>query len=130
VAAGEEFARIEELFSAFGPVRVRRMFGGAGVYAAGVMFALVADGVVYLKADATTIPAFEREGAAAFSYATRDGPRRVMSYWRLPERLYDDPEALAAWAAEALAAARRYRDGGVAPRGARSAPRASRRRRR
>ena len=42
---------IRELFAGFGPVVVRRMFGGAGIYAEGTMFALVADGVIYLKAD-------------------------------------------------------------------------------
>jgi hypothetical protein len=42
---------IRELFSVFGPVEVRPMFGGAGIYAEGRMFALVSDGVIYLKAD-------------------------------------------------------------------------------
>ncbi|MGE3143980.1 MAG: TfoX/Sxy family protein [Pseudorhodoplanes sp.] len=44
---------IGEIFRAFGPVAVRRMFGGAGLYAQGRMFALVSDGVVYLKAGAS-----------------------------------------------------------------------------
>ena len=35
---------IAELFHAFGPVLVKRMFGGYGVYCGEVMFALVADG--------------------------------------------------------------------------------------
>ena len=98
---------IQELFSAFGPVSVRRMFGGAGIYAAGTMFALVARGVIYLKADEVNTPAFERENLAPFTYETKDGKRGVMSYRRMPDRLYDDPEELATWAREALAAAQR-----------------------
>ena len=98
---------IRELLSVFGPVAVRRMFGGAGIYAGGTMFALVADGVIYLKADAKNAPAFEREKLAPFTYATKDGKRGVMSYRRMPDRLYDDPEELATWARAALAAARR-----------------------
>jgi len=98
---------IRDLFSAFGPVVVRRMFGGAGIYADGAMFALVADGVVYLKADAHNAPAFELEKLPPFTYTTKNGKRGVMSYRRMPERLYDDPEELAAWARAALAAAQR-----------------------
>jgi DNA transformation protein and related proteins len=98
---------IRELFSVFGPVEVRRMFGGAGIYAEGRMFALVSDGVVYLKADERNAPAFERERLEHFTYATRAGRRGVMSYRRMPDRLYDDPDELAVWARDALAAARR-----------------------
>ena len=98
---------IRDLFFAFGPVTVRRMFGGAGIYADGMMFALVADGVIYLKADEQNVPAFERENLPPFTYATKDGKRGVMSYRRMPDRLYDDPEELATWARDALAAARR-----------------------
>jgi DNA transformation protein len=98
---------IRELFAAFGSVTVRRMFGGAGIYAQETMFALVHDGVIYLKADGHNAPAFEREDLPAFTYATKGGKRGVMSYRRMPDRLYDDPEELAAWARDALAAARR-----------------------
>ena len=98
---------IQELFSAFGVVAVRHMFGGAGIYADGTMFALVADGVIYLKADELSTPAFERENLSPFTYATKDGKRGVMSYRRMPERLYDDPDELATWARAALAAAQR-----------------------
>jgi len=98
---------IQELFSVFGVVAVRRMFGGAGIYADGTMFGLVADGVIYLKADERNAPAFERENLPPFTYATKDGKRGVMSYRRMPERLYDDPDELATWARDALAAAQR-----------------------
>ncbi len=96
---------IRELFSAYGPVVVRRLFGGAGVYADGVMFALVHGGVVYLKADAHNAPAFERERLGAFTYSRRGTRVALSSYRRMPDRLYDDPEELAAWARAALAAA-------------------------
>jgi DNA transformation protein len=98
---------IAELFSSFGPVTVRRMFSGAGVFADGLMIALVVQGVIFLKADAGTIPQFEREGLRPFSYKTKDGTRTLNSYWRIPERLYDEPDELAGWAREAMEAARR-----------------------
>jgi DNA transformation protein len=97
---------IRDLFAVFGTVVVKRMFGGAGIYAEEAMFALVHDGVIYLKVDGHNAPAFEREDLTPFIYSTRNGTRGVMSYRRMPDRLYDDPHELAAWAREALAAAR------------------------
>ena len=98
---------IHELFSAFGPVQVRRLFGGAGIYADDLMFALVHDGVIYLKVDAASLPAFEREQLEPFSYSRRGERASLTSYRRMPDRLYDDPEELVAWARAALAAAGR-----------------------
>jgi DNA transformation protein len=99
--------RITERFSGFGPVAVRRMFSGSGVFADGLMIALVVDGVIYLKVDDSLVPLFEREGQAPFSYKTRDGRRTLNPYWRMPERLYDEPDELADWARHSLQAARR-----------------------
>jgi DNA transformation protein and related proteins len=106
----DDAGHVQDLFASFGPVDVRRMFGGAGVFADGLMFALIVRGVIYLKADEGLVPAFEREGSQPFSYTSGKGKqtrRVVMSYWRLPERLYDEPEELAEWARDALAVARR-----------------------
>jgi DNA transformation protein and related proteins len=104
--ASETSEYIRELFAAFGPVAVKRMFGGAGIYTDGTMFAIAIDGVIYLKADEQTIPAFEREGLAPFTYSVKT-KRVALSYWRMPDRLYDDPEALAEWSRAAVAAALR-----------------------
>jgi len=98
---------IQELFAAFGRVHVRNMFGGAGIYADGVMFGLIVDDVIYLKTDAHTAARFEREGCAPFTYDTKRGERALKSYWRMPDRLYDEPDELADWAKAALDAARR-----------------------
>ncbi|HEY2134799.1 MAG TPA: TfoX/Sxy family protein [Xanthobacteraceae bacterium] len=98
---------IVDMFAPFGPVVVRRMFGGFGIYADGMMFGLAHGGVIYLKADRQNTPAYETEAQAPFTYAAKGGKRVALSYWRLPDRLYDDSEELARWAREALAAARR-----------------------
>jgi DNA transformation protein len=92
---------IRDLFAKFRPVSVRRMFGGQGIYADGVMFALVHDDLIYLKADGEYVRRFETEGCRAFVYRRKDGARAVMSYWQMPERLYDDPDELATWAERA-----------------------------
>ena len=98
---------LEEQLAALGSVSIRRMFGGAGVYADGVMFALVSDDTLYLKADETTRADFEAEGMDAFTYATKGGRNTIMSYWRAPERLFDEPDEMLVWARKALATARR-----------------------
>ena len=96
---------IRDLFSNFRPVEVRRMFSGVGIFADGLMFALVVDGVIYLKAGEENAPDFDREDLPPFQYRRKAGHRAVMSYRRMPERLYDDPEELAVWAQKALRAA-------------------------
>ena len=106
---------IRELFEHFRPVEVRRMFGGAGIMADGVTFAILFDSVIYLKTDAETLPDFEREGSKPFVYPLMKKPRTrkaPSSFWRLPERLYDDPEALAVWAARSFAISQRKKVAG------------------
>jgi DNA transformation protein len=98
-----------ELFSAFGAVDVRRMFSGFGIYADDVCFALYLRGEFYLKADETTIPRFMAEGSEHFSYSTKAKTVSVKSWWRMPIRLYDEPEELADWARQAVAAAAKVR---------------------
>jgi DNA transformation protein len=104
-----EFVR--ELFARFGPVSVNRMFGGAGIWSGGLMFALEFDGVIYLRVDDASLADFEREGSKPFVYPRAKTPGKVgrpsRSFWRLPERLYDDPDELAVWASRALAIAER-----------------------
>jgi DNA transformation protein len=104
-----EFVR--ELFARFGPVAVNRMFGGAGIWSGGLMFALEFDGVVYLRVDDASLADFEREGSKPFVYPHAKTPEKLgrpsRSFWRLPERLYDDPDELAVWAQRALAIAER-----------------------
>lgn len=99
---------LRELFEPLGGVTFRRMFGGVGIFRDGVMFGLVADDELYLKVDETGEAAFEAEGCGRFVYTAR-GRRMEMSYRRLPERLYDEPEEFRDWALAACAVADRAR---------------------
>lgn len=108
MTASNGFMRfLQDQLRGMGPISVRRLFGGAGIYADGTMFALVSDDTLYFKVDSATRPAFEAEGMQAFSYATKDGRNAIMSYWQVPDRLFDEPEEMLAWAQAALTAARR-----------------------
>jgi len=99
MSASEGFKEfVQDQLASFGPVAIRRMFGGAGVYAGDVMFALIADDTLYLKTDETTAPAFEAEGMAAFTYTAKGRKPISMSYWEVPPRLLEEPDELAEWA--------------------------------
>lgn len=90
------------------------MFGGAGLFLDDAMFGLIAEGVIYLRADAALAADLEAEGALPFTYAGKDKPV-TLPYWSLPDAALDDPDAALAWArramvpAEAAAAGKRAR---------------------
>jgi len=93
---------LREHFHALGRLEIKRMFGGAGVYAAGVMFALLDDGVVWLKGAEALGAAFVEAGSRQFTYPTKDGRMMSMGYWSLPETALDDPDEAIAWARRSL----------------------------
>jgi DNA transformation protein len=106
-----------EQMAGFGGVIARRMFGAAGLYRDGVMFALVADDVLYLRVDDAIRSDFEAEGLDSFSYQTRTGRKAVMSYMRAPERCMEDSDEMAEWCRKAYEAALRAGKPARKPRG-------------
>jgi DNA transformation protein len=106
---------VHDLFASFRPVELRNMFGGTGISIDGITFAIAFSGVIFLKADDETIPAFEREGCKPFVYPLAKMSRtrkKPSTFWRMPERLYDDPDELAVWAERSLAVAQRKKIAG------------------
>jgi DNA transformation protein and related proteins len=95
-----------ESLSPLGVVRIRRMFGGAGVSIDGFSIALIADDTLYLKADPGNVARFDAEGLEPFLY-DKGGRMVAMRYRRAPDAAYDDPEVMREWGALALDAARR-----------------------
>ena len=98
---------VREHFAALGPLEIKRMFGGASVYANGLNFALLDDGVVWLKADEDNAPVLQAAGARQFTYPTKDGTEMAMAYWSLPESALDDPDEAVDWARRSIDAALR-----------------------
>jgi DNA transformation protein and related proteins len=97
---------LKALFEPFGPVSVKRMFGGHGVYSDGLCFAVESGGEVYLKADAEAEKNYAEAGSTPFIFVARGKPMTT-SYWRLVASAYDDPDELRRWSALAVGAARR-----------------------
>ena len=97
---------LEELFAPFGAVTVKRMFGGHGIWADGLCFAIQGEGEVYLKVDDVSKAEFVAAGSKPFVYDAK-GKEMTMAYWRLVAGAYDDEDELKRWAGLGLAAARR-----------------------
>lgn len=95
--------RFDDLFQAFGPVDLRRFFGGEGIYSGDVMIGMVFGDTVYFKTDEETRKPFLAERAKPFTFKKRSTGETVVTGWfALPDRLYDDPDELAQWARAAL----------------------------
>jgi DNA transformation protein len=103
-------AFVRELLAGLGPVTIKRMFGGAGVYADGVMFGLIADDTLHIKVDEALQRDLAAEGSGPFIWMSASGPRAgeavAFGYWRMPDAALEDPEDAVRWARQALAVAR------------------------
>lgn len=109
MAAKDAFASYcAELLSALGPVRVRRMFGGHGLYIDDLFVAIVTGETLYLKADADTQALFEAQGCRPFVYSAK-GKEVSLKYWTAPTDAMDSPALMRPWAALAMQAALRAR---------------------
>lgn len=102
-----EFAtHVVDLLQAFAPCEAKRMFGGYGIFLDGLMFALIADGELYLRADDATRERFVAEGAEPFVYFKQDKEYRL-SYYLAPDDFFEDRDAAVEWARLAFDAALR-----------------------
>ena len=88
------------------PVTARGMFGGYGLYLEGLMFGLIADNGLYFKVDDGNRNDFINAGMKPFVY---DGKHRPieMSYFRLPDNVFEDLAELHHWLEQAHGAAKR-----------------------
>lgn len=105
-ARDEDIAWFRELLAPIGRITARRMFGGAGLYADGLIVGLEVEGALYLKTDDLTRPAFAEAGGRPFIYDGKGQPV-TLSYWTPPEAAMDSPEDMRPWAWRALEASRR-----------------------
>lgn len=86
-----------------GPVRVRRMFGSTGVFCGAAMFGLVHHDTFYVRVDDGNRELCAEAADAPFTYL-KQGQPAALPFWRVPEHLLDDADALLEWAQAALAA--------------------------
>ena len=99
-------AAIHDLFAGLGPVSIKRMFGGKGIYHDGLIVALEVDGEILLKADPESVPDFEAAKCSQWVYHGHKGRGpTAIPYWSIPETALDDPDELAVWTRKAWEAA-------------------------
>jgi DNA transformation protein len=105
-ARNEFLDHVVETLRGFGPVTVKRMFGGWGLYREGVFFALIEKDILYFKADEESAAEFDAEGLEPFEFV-KQGETIVTSYRRAPDEALEDPRVMARWAKTAYGAALR-----------------------
>ncbi len=81
------------------PVTSRSMFGGVGIYAQGLFFALIAENRLYFKVDDFTRPDFEQRGMEAFRPFGEDS---AMGYYEVPAEVVEDLNHLGPWTKKAI----------------------------
>jgi DNA transformation protein len=119
MVASDSFAEfLREQLAPLGRLTMRRMFGKTGVFCDGLMFAMVTDDTLYFRVDDHNRAAFEEARSAPPLSYEKKGGSIDLSFWRAPERLFDEPDELVTWARAAQTAARR-----VAAKRERTAPR-------
>jgi len=96
----EVLDRLQPVF----PVNSRKMFGGHGIFHDGLMFALIADNELYLKACPETQAFFTDLNLEPFTYYKKDKPYR-MAYYLVPESFFEDEDTTGLWARRAFEAA-------------------------
>ena len=108
MVASDGFAEfLREQLSPLGRLTMRRMFGKTGVFCDGLMFGMITDDTLYVRVDDHNKAVFkEAEAAPPLNYE-KQGRTIDLSFWRVPERLLDEPDELILWARAALAAAQR-----------------------
>ena len=108
MVASDSFAEfLREQLAPLGRVTLRRMFGKTGVFCDGLMLGMVRNDALYLRVDDHNRTAFEEAQSSPPLNYEKKGCTIDLSFWRAPERLYDEPDELVTWAQAALAAARR-----------------------
>jgi DNA transformation protein len=102
---------LAELVAPLGRVTVRPFFGGHGFVVQSLQFAMLIDGILYLRADAALADELRARGAEPFRYQTRAREVSVRSLWSVPEAAQDDAELLVDWSRRALEVARAAKAG-------------------
>jgi DNA transformation protein len=97
--------RLVELFESLGPISIKRLFGGKGIYFDGIIIAIEMRGELLLKGDAESTPDLLAAGSQQWTYTgSRHGKEVAMPYWSVPDSALDDPDEMAVWARKAYEA--------------------------
>jgi len=97
-ARGEYASYIVDKLSSLGDVSSRAMFGGYGIFHESLMFAVISDDILYFKVDESNRDMYVKAGSTRFPHG--------ISYWEVPEEVFEDTARLHEWANISIAIAR------------------------
>ena len=108
MTASDGFAEfLSDQLAPLGRITLRRMFGKTGVFCGGFMLGMVRENTLYFRVDDGNRAVFKEAASFPPLNYEKKGATIDLSFWRAPERLFDEPDELVTWARAALAAARR-----------------------
>lgn len=115
MAVSDEYREfVLEQLEGLGELTSKRMFSGVGIWCDGVFFAIIADNILYLKADETNRHYFEDLGMEPFRVEFRQPKKKkepyAMGYWEVPADVLENTDELEAWALRSLEVALRHKD--------------------
>jgi DNA transformation protein len=95
---------VVDMLQTIGPVYAKKMFGGHGIFLEGLMFALIADNELFLKADTESEDEFRERGLQPFTY-NKKGKLIKVSYYQAPEEAMEDSDMMNEWGNKGYSAA-------------------------
>jgi DNA transformation protein len=109
VADDSFIAFVLDQLSALPDVRPRAMFGAHGLYQGAHFFAILDQGRLFFKTDATSQADYEARGMPVFTYEV-EGRVMTMQYHEVPPDVLECPAELVAWARRAVGVAARNKE--------------------
>lgn len=90
---------VKEILEPFGPIKVRAMFGGYGVYRDEAMFATIVYNELYFRATPESAEYFKSQGSEPFIYTYKNPNRKpiTLPYWKATPEVLDDFGQLSHW---------------------------------
>jgi len=83
-----------EKLEPIGDIKSKAMFGGYGIFHQGLMFALIADDILYFKVDQSNRSDYEKAGSNKFEHG--------ISYWEVPPEVFEDNKSILEWAQNSI----------------------------
>lgn len=96
-----------DLLARFSDIKMRKMFGGYGIYQENIFFAIIIDDILYFKVDSKTQSLYEQFDSEPFSYVGKNNKRITMSYWQVPSEILDNSDQFDEWVSAAVLAAKK-----------------------
>jgi DNA transformation protein len=96
---------VQEQLAPLVPVRVRPMFGEAGVYSEDLLFGMIVNDALYFRVDDSNRADYEALGIGPL--VPHWNPTKPLPYYEVPPAVLEDADRLQEWANKAVAVAAR-----------------------